>query len=218
MEKTFCTVYQDGTGEIEEKKSRFIASVFEVKSEEEALRCITSVKKQYWDAKHHCYAFVIGRNAEIMRCSDDGEPAGTAGKPILSVMNGEKLTNACVIVTRYFGGTLLGTGGLIRAYTEAAKAGIAGSIIIEKKRGQLVTLKMDYAEESKIRYLLSEQHESVLNVDYSEGVALQTMIPEEKLTDIMTDVSHTTNGKCQTELGKMVDYAVVDGEVLIFEE
>ena len=110
------TVYQGGQGEITEKKSRFIATVKEVVSEEEAAAFIAEMKKKYWDARHNCSAFVIGRNQELTRCSDDGEPSQTAGRPMLDVLLREGIYNAAVVVTRYFGGTLLGTGGLVRAY------------------------------------------------------------------------------------------------------
>ena len=102
----------EGSGEIVEKKSRFIADVFPVHSTQEAEEAIARVRKQYWDARHHCYAFSIGSRGENTRCSDDGEPSGTAGKPILEVLTGAGLTDTLIIVTRYFGGTLLGTGGL----------------------------------------------------------------------------------------------------------
>ena len=104
-------VLKNGTGEIEEKKSRFIAHVYNVSSDEEAEQYINAVKKKYWDARHNCSAFVIGDRQEISRCSDDGEPAQTAGRPMLDVLLKEEIHNVCVVVTRYFGGTLLGTGG-----------------------------------------------------------------------------------------------------------
>ena len=107
----YHTIYKGGDGEIVEKKSRFIAEVHPVTSEEEAMEILEKTRKQYWDARHHCWAYIIGRNPAAERMSDDGEPAGTAGKPILEVIRGRELTNVLVIVTRYFGGTLLGTGG-----------------------------------------------------------------------------------------------------------
>ena len=118
MEK-FDTLYSGGSAEIEEKKSRFIATLQPVASEEEAAGFIARMKKQYWDASHNCSAFVLGENGEFTRCSDDGEPSGTAGRPMLDVLTRRKITNAVVVVTRYFGGTLLGTGGLVRAYQSA---------------------------------------------------------------------------------------------------
>lgn len=108
-------VYKGGEGELIEKKSRFIATVIPVNSEDEALEFIAAMKKKYWNASHNCFAFVVGENYELQRCSDDGEPQGTAGRPMLDVLLGEQIHNAAVVVTRYFGGTLLGTGGLVRA-------------------------------------------------------------------------------------------------------
>ena len=119
----FRTVYRGGTGEIVEKKSRFIATVRLVESEEEALSCLEALRKKYWDARHNCFVYIIGENQETVRCSDDGEPSGTAGRPMLDVVQGAGLRNVLVVVTRYFGGTLLGTGGLVRAYSQAVQEG-----------------------------------------------------------------------------------------------
>ena len=125
-------VYKGGEGELIEKKSRFIATVVPVNSEDEALEFIAAMKKKYWNASHNCFAFVVGENYELQRCSDDGEPQGTAGRPMLDVLLGEQVHNAAVVVTRYFGGTLLGTGGLVRAYSKAVQEGLGSSTIIEK--------------------------------------------------------------------------------------
>lgn len=126
MDKYYI-VSKGGEGEITEKKSRFIAHVLPVESEEEALLQIENIKKKYWDARHNCFAFIMGKNNEIQRFSDDGEPQGTAGKPILEVLMGENLRNTLIVVTRYFGGTLLGTGGLVRAYGLSSKEGLKRS-------------------------------------------------------------------------------------------
>ena len=123
MEEYFV-IETTGTGEIVEKKSRFISHVIPVDSEQEALGHIEAIKKKYWDARHNCFAFVIGKNHEIQRFSDDGEPQGTAGKPILEALLTGNFHNVLIVVTRYFGGTLLGTGGLVRAYGMSAKAGL----------------------------------------------------------------------------------------------
>ena len=129
MQEEYKTVYRGGEGEIVEKKSRFIATVRPVHSEEEVLAFIEEVKKKYWDARHNCFAYVIGVTNPTLRCSDDGEPAGTAGKPMLDVLTGEGLHDTAVVVTRYFGGTLLGTGGLVRAYQGAVKEGLQASTV-----------------------------------------------------------------------------------------
>ena len=113
-----------GEGEIVEKKSRFISTIRKCETEEEAVAFIEEMKKKYWDARHNCSAFIIGSRGELTRCSDDGEPSGTAGRPMLEVLTGSGIRNIAVVVTRYFGGTLLGTGGLVRAYTQAVKEGL----------------------------------------------------------------------------------------------
>ena len=119
MGDSYKILYAGGENEIVEKKSRFIATLRPVNSEEEAAAFIAEMKKKYWDASHNCSAFTIGRNHELTRCSDDGEPAQTAGRPMLDVLFGEDIHNVCAVVTRYFGGTLLGTGGLVRAFSGA---------------------------------------------------------------------------------------------------
>ena len=139
----YRVVYEGGEGEITEKKSRFIATVRPVESEEEETTFIAEMKKKYWDARHNCSAFVIGERQELTRCSDDGEPAQTAGRPMLDVLLKEGITNVAVVVTRYFGGVLLGTGGLVRAYQAATQAGLAASHIIEKRRGQKLLVPTD---------------------------------------------------------------------------
>ena len=136
--KEIKIVYEGGEGELIEKKSRFIATVRPVEGEEEALDFIAAMKKKYWNATHNCSAFVVGENQELQRCSDDGEPQGTAGRPMLDVLLGEEVHNAAVVVTRYFGGTLLGTGGLVRAYSKSVQEGLRASKIIEKKIGALL--------------------------------------------------------------------------------
>ena len=128
--QAYKTIATSETVEIIEKKSKFIAHVFPVQTQEEAEGHIQKLKKQYWDAAHNCYAYQLGEKSEIQRFSDDGEPQGTAGKPILEVLKGENLTNVLVVVTRYFGGTLLGTGGLVRAYGRTAKEGVIKANII----------------------------------------------------------------------------------------
>ena len=132
MLEKYKTVYEGGEGEIVEKKSRFIATVRPVQTEEEALAFIEEMKKKYWDARHNCYVYSVGKNREYTRCSDDGEPSGTAGRPMLDVILGEDIYNVAAVVTRYFGGILLGTGGLVRAYSRSLQEGLAAIRIIGK--------------------------------------------------------------------------------------
>ena len=149
--------YKEGQGELIEKKSRFIATVRPVETEEEAVTFINETKKKYWDARHNCSAFVIGKNQELTRCSDDGEPAGTAGRPMLDVLLKEGIHNTAVVITRYFGGVLLGTGGLVRAYQGAVQKGLDAAVIIEKFEGQILLITTDYTGLGKIQYLLAQE-------------------------------------------------------------
>ena len=142
MQKEYKIVENGGEGEIIEKKSRFISTVRPVADEEEALAFIDEMRKKYWNASHNCYAYVIGEHKDtmIMRCSDDGEPGQTAGKPMLDVLLGENLRNTAVVVTRYFGGTLLGTGGLVRAYSKAVQEGLNNSEVAVRRHTVLLEI------------------------------------------------------------------------------
>ena len=170
----YDTVYRGGTGEYIEKKSRFIAEVYPVVSEDEAFAHLEEVKKRYWDARHHCWAYVIGRNPASERMSDDGEPAGTAGKPILEVIRGRNVTDVFVVVTRYFGGTLLGTGGLVRAYTAATAAALSDTVIIARR--DLYILDTDYTDKVVISLLVPEEEEGAFTKEVLEGTNGQAVM------------------------------------------
>lgn len=185
-----------GTGEIEEKKSRFIAHVASASTEEEALVFIEAQKKQFWDARHNCYAYVLGEQAQTMRFSDDGEPAGTAGKPILEVLMNSGIRNLVIVVTRYFGGVLLGTGGLVRAYTKAAQAGIAASDVRTMCHGYEISLVTDYNGIGKIQYLLRQRGISVES-DYAEQVKVKFKVPYEDKDTVIHGVTEVTAGKVE---------------------
>lgn len=195
-------VCQGGQDEIVEKKSRFIATVAPVESEEEAAAFIESVRKKYYDARHHCPAYIIGRNKEFTRCSDDGEPSGTAGKPILEVLLGEGVTNTAVVVTRYFGGTLLGTGGLVRAYTQAAKAGLEAAKTAVMRYGVWIVITTDYTELGKIQYLLGNREIPVVDCVYTDKVALTVCVPEEKAGGLIDEITESTGARAGIEITK----------------
>lgn len=216
MSDSFKTVYEGGMGEIEEKKSRFIAHIQPVHSEEEAQAFIASIKKKYWDARHNCSAFVIGKSREITRSSDDGEPSGTAGKPILEVLLGEDLTDTACVVTRYFGGTLLGTGGLIRAYTQAVKAGLSESVVIEKLVGVRVSIKTDYSNEGKVRRYLSDNEFPIEEPVYSDKVMLSTVVKASDADTVMEELLQLLNGSAIIEKLDEVVFANVKGSVMYF--
>lgn len=211
-------VYKGGEGEIVEKKSRFIATVIPVESEEEALEFIAAMKKKYWNATHNCSAFVIGANYEVQRCSDDGEPQGTAGRPMLDVLLGEEIHNAAVVVTRYFGGTLLGTGGLVRAYSKAVQEGLRGSTVVEKCKGALLKIQTDYNGIGKIQYVLGQRGLLIIDSEYTDIVVIRTLVPEEQLRELREAVTEATNGRAEFPEEKAVCYAFADGEPVIFPE
>ena len=210
-------VYKGGHGEITEKKSRFIATVRPVESEDEAVSFINETKKKYWDARHNCSAFVIGKRQELTRCSDDGEPAGTAGRPMLDVLLKENIHNAAVVVTRYFGGVLLGTGGLVRAYQQATKAGLSASEIIEKKEGAVLFIRTDYTGIGRLQYLFAQEKITVMDTAYEADVLVKAVIPENDKKRIEKTIIEQTNGTAKLEWGDEVTFAEYDGEVLLFK-
>lgn len=210
-------VYEGGQGEITEKKSRFIATVRPVESEDEAVSFINETKKKYWDARHNCSAFVIGKRQELTRCSDDGEPAGTAGRPMLDVLLKENIHNAAVVVTRYFGGVLLGTGGLVRAYQQATKAGLSASEIIEKKEGAVLFIRTDYTGIGRLQYLFAQEKITVMDTAYEADVLVKAVIPENDKKRIEKTIIEQTNGTAKLEWGDEVTFAEYDGEVLLFK-
>lgn len=217
MAAEYRTVYQGGEGEIVEKKSRFIATVAPVESEEEALQFIEAMRKKYWDARHNCFAYVIGKRNELQRFSDDGEPGGTAGKPMLDVLLGEEIHNVAVVVTRYFGGTLLGTGGLVRAYSSAAKEGLASSVIITKIQGLKLRITTDYTGLGKIQYILGQRGLKILDSVYTDKVELEALIPLPLLDAVRSEITEGTNGQAKMEEGSECYFAEIDGEVKVIE-
>lgn len=219
MEHTgYKTVYTGGVGEIVEKKSRFIATVIPVKTEEEALAFIEQTKKKYWDATHNCSAYTVGRHHELARCSDDGEPQKTAGRPMLDVLLGEDIHNTAVVVTRYFGGTLLGTGGLVRAYQGATKAGLAECTIIEKNYGRSLTVLTDYTGIGKLQYIAGQMGISILSSEYTDTVTVTLFVAPEEEAAFTAKLTEATNGKAVITPGDASWYTILDGELLLFED
>lgn len=214
----YHTVYRGGSGEIVEKKSRFIAEVFPVTSEEEAMQYLEEARKRYWDARHHCWAYVLGRNPSAERMSDDGEPAGTAGKPILEVIRGRQITDVLVIVTRYFGGTLLGTGGLVRAYTASAAEGLKHSEIITRFHGFKLRIAADYTSLGKIQYLLAQREICILESMYTDKVELIVLVPDEEEEALYKEIMDGTNGQAVLEKEQECWFAQTEDGMKIFEE
>ncbi len=204
-----------GVGEIVEKKSRFIATLRPVRTEEEAAAFIEQMKKQYWDARHNCSAFVIGDRGELTRCSDDGEPPHTAGRPMLDVLLASGIRNVCVVVTRYFGGTLLGTGGLIRAYQAAVKEGLAHCDIAEKCSAYPVTVETDYNGIGKLLYLTAQDSLPVLRTDYTDVVTAVVLVSKDAFGSFEKKVSEATAGTAKLTKEDPVDYFLQNGEVVL---
>lgn len=193
-------ISEGGTGEIIEKKSRFIATCAPVQTQEEAAAFIEATRKKYWDARHNCSAFVLGARSELTRCSDDGEPAQTAGKPILEVLLGRELTNAAVVVTRYFGGTLLGTGGLVRAYTQATQAGLDQTRIAYMQYGSTIRIKTDYTDYGKVQYLLAAKEAQILETRFTEQVEADVRVPFHEVGSLQKEVTQATAGRAHMEI------------------
>ena len=210
----YRVVFEGGEDEIVEKKSRFIATVIPAETEEEALAFIETMRKKYWNATHNCFAYVIGERNQLQRCSDDGEPSGTAGRPMLDVLLGEGVHNIAVVVTRYFGGTLLGTGGLVRAYSSATQAGLRASKIIMKMKGFLLTIKTDYTGLGKIQYILGQRGIKTLDSVYADNVQLDVLLPEDEVKSVMAEITEGTNGRAIQKLGDECWFAEIDGEMM----
>ena len=182
----FKTINKDSFAEIVEKKSKFIANVFYVETVEEAEEKVKEIKKKYFDARHNCFAYsVFTKDGIVNRFSDDGEPSGTAGGPMLNILNGKELTNLVVIVTRYFGGILLGTGGLIRAYTGATQEALGKLEEVYKDLGLEVKLITTYPEFEKLKYYLKQNKIDITNTEYNENVEVFVDITEEKYNNIL---------------------------------
>lgn len=208
-------VYQGGIGEITEKKSRFIAEIIPISSEEDALTFIENKKKKHWDASHNCSAYVLGMNNEIERSSDDGEPSRTAGKPMLDVLLMEGIHNAAVVVTRYFGGTLLGTGGLIRAYQAAVKEGLNNSVIVEKISARIYQVSTDYNGIGKLIHIAENMGLKIINTIYTEVVEAEILLTLEKEGEFIKRFQEAVSGKAVIIKKKDVYYAELHNDIIL---
>ena len=207
MEK-FKTIEGQVTAEVEEKKSRFIANLFYVESVEEAENCLKQIKKKYYDARHNCYAYVVKEESIIKKSSDDGEPSGTAGSPILNVIERNNLCNVIIIVTRYFGGILLGTGGLVRAYTEAATNAVNQAKIVEQEKGLEVEFEVSYADIEKFKYYCNLKNIKIVNITYTENVKIVIDLTEEEKNEILEEY------KYNEKLPNIIKYTILSEKYL----
>ena len=191
----FRTIKEDGQVQEEIKKSRFICHAKRVYSEEEARDFITAIKKEHYKATHNCSAFIVGERSEIKRTSDDGEPSGTAGVPMLGVLENHNLTNVCVVVTRYFGGIKLGAGGLIRAYAGSVALAVKEIGIIEIKEQAGIQIHMTYAQYQEYGNFLKEHNLIELETNFTDQVDTMIFVDKERKDDIKADLIEFFNGK-----------------------
>ncbi len=211
MKDVSRTVLVPGVGEVVEKKSRFIGEIFPAETLEEAEERLLAIRKRYYDARHHCFAAVVGvpgTPEEIRRGNDDGEPGGTAGKPMLEVLDGEDLHNTAVVVTRYFGGTLLGTGGLVRAYSAAVKAAIENATIVTVVSGRKIAFRVSYSDAGKLQYLYAKEGIEKPEIAYGQDVVMTLKMRREMGERIKKITAETTNGAAVLLLDEACVYMV----------
>lgn len=195
----YVTVKEPFFTEIVIKKSRFIGQLYPVESMEQAQKILSDVKKQYWDARHNCSAVVIGTRGEYTRCSDDGEPQGTAGMPMLEALKGSGLTNTLAVVTRYFGGVLLGTGGLVRAYTSAVSEACVSAPKLRYQPFMLYRAEIPFKLWGKLEGSLYSLGGRVKSIDYAENIRLCLYIPPENAQKFVKTLSELSAGKISAD-------------------
>ena len=206
----------EGNSEYIEKKSRFLGLVLPVTTEAEARAQLEAVKKREYDARHNCWCYLIKDGP--VRYSDDGEPQGTAGQPMLNVFQREEVTNVCCVVTRYFGGTLLGTGGLVRAYSQAVQEGLANSVLIDEICGVRLLIETDYNGIGKIQYLLGQRGIPILESEYTDQVKIRVLVPKTEVDRLCAEITEGTNGKAKLEKEEELYFAQNDGELIFGDE
>ncbi|NME50360.1 YigZ family protein [Enterococcus cecorum] len=176
MKEAYFTIYQNGEHQIEIKKSKFICHLFRIENEEQAKEYIAKIKKEHYKANHNCSAYMLGENFEIQRSSDDGEPSGTAGVPMLEVLKKNQLQNTLAIVTRYFGGIKLGAGGLIRAYSTSVSEALKEIGIVQGKLQQILDIIIDYPQLGKLQNYLENEQIAIQEIDYLEQITVKVAI------------------------------------------
>lgn len=192
--KPYKSVKQCSEAEYTVNRSRFIGRCFPVDSEEAALCLLGDIRKKHWDATHNCFAYRIGENAAA-RFSDDGEPGGTAGKPIMDVLTGRELTNVLCVVTRYFGGILLGAGGLVRAYSKSAADAVTKAGVVSYLPGTILDIPMDYSRYGALEGFIRANAE-VRNVAFAQNVVVTVAVEDTNLLKFMKEVTERSDGRC----------------------
>lgn len=200
MSDNYITIECNGTAEIVEKKSRFISYVRPVSDEKDAQSFIEEIKKKHWDARHNVYAYRIGEKSSIERYSDDGEPGGTAGMPVLDVLRGQDVHDTAIVVTRYFGGILLGTGGLVRAYSKAAKEGLASAGLVKKMLYAVVEITADYNLSGKVQYEALNKGHIIEDTQYTDNVLYRILCEKGTEEKFITLIKDATAAKAQIEV------------------
>lgn len=194
----YKTVEFENSDEFVEKRSRFIGHVKPVKTQQEAVSFIHSVKSKYWDATHNVYAYVLREN-NICRSSDDGEPSGTAGVPVLDVLLKENLVDVCVVVTRYFGGTLLGAGGLVRAYSHGSKIAVDSGHIITMATCKILSVSVDYSFYDRINLLLENAGANIIDSEFTDAVKIKFSLKSDLVNILSEKLTEMSNGKYRLE-------------------
>ncbi len=218
MENAYKTVLEEVETTITEKKSKFICSMKSVHTEEEALLYVAKIKKKYFDASHHCSAFIVGfSEATLERYNDDREPSGTAGKPMMEVLKGAGIKNVVAVITRYFGGVLLGTGGLIKAYTQSIKCAIEQATLYEKILCEKIIVDTEYSMLPKIEYEVLQKHQRVFEIIYSDKVTIILLIQIPFVEELKKTVMNLTNGQCGIHSDGLYYVSQIDKEVQLEE-
>lgn len=200
----YMVLEKGAEAELVEKKSRFIATVRPVASEEEAAAFVEEMKKKYYDARHNCSAYVIGSRAEVTRSSDDGEPGGTAGRPMLEVLLGSGIRNVAAVVTRYFGGTLLGTGGLVRAYSGVLKEALAKCGTARLRFGVRMQIRADYNAAGKIQHILAGRQIEIEDCVYAADVEMKVVVPAGEYDRLCREIGEATSARAEIrEMGSL---------------
>ncbi len=214
MKKEYKTLLKQASWEEEVKKSRFIAYVKPVETEEEANEFIGTIKKRNKDARHNVPVFVLGEGQEIQRYSDDGEPSGTAGVPILEMIKNMELTNLAVVVTRWFGGIKLGTGGLVRAYTHVAQKAFEEAGIASKTLLSMFAVKVDYSMHGKIQNFLYDSKYILEKTEFDENVHMFIYSRPEDADEFKKNIMNITNGKAEMEMSDAGFHIIIDGKTI----
>lgn len=196
MENSFLTLINGAKGEITEKKSRFIADIIRVQTETEALAHIERIKKLHRDARHNCWAYILS-SGDISRSSDDGEPAGSAGRPILDVLGGHGLCDVCAVVTRYFGGTLLGVGGLVRAYSAAVEEALLDAETLKLTKCSRLEVRTGYGDLGKVRKLIERSGAKQLSSDYGEQIIFDIAVRSGAAGSLCADITEATAARAE---------------------